>query len=232
MSLHKIHDVKMRRLLLLFVLAITGTACADAPPAVESAAPAHTRTIHLVSHGWHTGIVVRLADLAPDAWPESAALPRAEYIEVGWGDREYYQAASPGTWQALKAAFVPGPSVLHLVGFRLPVEQYFPASEVIVLPVSEAGLARLVAHIRNHYARDASGNPIQLGVGLYGESSFYESVEDFHLFNNCNTWTARALRIAGIPVGSHLTARDLMDDARQAALDPRVPARPTGNSSR
>lgn len=227
----RIHHTKMRRFLLVVALAFTGTACAETPPTGASGAAASSRTIHLVSHGWHTGVVIRLADLPPGAWPESAALPRAEYVEVGWGDREYYQAADPGTWQALKAAFVPGPSVLHLVGFRLPVEQYFPASEVIALPVSDAALGQLVAHIRRHYARDASGAPIPLGVGLYGESAFYESVGDFHLFNNCNTWTARALRIAGIPMASHLTARELMDEARQIA-GARDTSSVTGNATR
>ncbi len=212
-----LHHTEMRTLLWLIAVTIAGTACAEAPPALETTFESQPRTIYLVSHGWHTGIVIRLSDLPHDAWPESTFLPRAEYIEVGWGDREYYQAADPGAWLALKAAFVPGPSVLHVVGFHTPVEQYFSTSEVIALPVSDAGLARLVAYIRDNYARDDAGHPIQLGVGLYGESAFYESVETFHLFNNCNTWTAHALRIAGIRVGSHLTAPELMKDARQAA---------------
>lgn len=216
----------------LIAVTVIGAACADAPTAPDITDVSTPHTIHLVSHGWHTGIVIRLKDLPREAWPESASLPRAEYIEVGWGDREYYQAADPGAWLALKAAMVPGPSVLHLVGFRIPVEQYFSASEVIALPVSDIGLAGLVAHIREQYARDNSGKPIELGVGLYGDSAFYESVEKFHLFNNCNTWTARALRAAGIPVGSHLTARNLMDEARQVARNLPAPTPATGSSSR
>jgi len=213
----------MRILPWLIAITIVGTACAEVPPKVEPDAGPRPNTISLVSHGWHTGIVIRLADLPPDAWPENESLPRALYIEVGWGDREYYQAADPGAWLALKAAVVPGPSVLHLVSLRMPAEQSFPQSEVISLAISEAGLARLVKHIRANYARDASGNPIRLGAGLYGESLFYASVKDFHLFNNCNTWTARALRVAGVPVRSHLTASSLMDDARQLSAKPPEP---------
>lgn len=220
----RVHDTRMRILMWLAAVTLVGTACAEAPAPINASADQPLRTIYLVSHGWHTGVVVRPKDLTDEAWPESTALSRAEYVEVGWGDREYYQAADPGTWLALKAAFVPGPSVLHLVGFRIPVDQYFSASEVIALRVSDAGLMRLVTHIRGHYARDSAGKPIELGVGLYGESAFYQSVEDFYLFNNCNTWTARALRIAGIPVGLHLTARNLMDDARQVAQEQVIPA--------
>jgi len=213
----------MRALLWIVVIALVVTACAASPPAVQASGDPPPRTIDLVSHGWHTGIVIRLRDLPPDAWPEIADFPNTEYVEVGWGDRDFYQAPEPGAWLALKAALIPGPGVLHLVSFRLPAREYFPSSEVIALKISDQGLERLVAYVRATYERDPSGKPIRLGVGLYGDSSFYASSEKFHLFNDCNSWTARALRASGIPVGSHFTAGALMDDARDIAQRQRAP---------
>jgi uncharacterized protein (TIGR02117 family) len=174
-------------------------------------------TIHVVSHGWHTGIVVRRADVALGAWPEVDDFARAEYLEVGWGDRAYYQKLDPGVGDALAAVLVPGPSVLHIVGFRGPVRQVFPASEVIALSITPGQLAELLAFVRSAYARDASGRPLPLGPGLYGDSRFYAAVERFHLFHNCNVWTARALQAAGVPVGSDLTAGGVMSEVRRVA---------------
>ena len=182
-------------------------ACAAAPmaPAASTDAPPAARTLHVVGHGWHTGIVLRAADVPADAWPARADFPDAQFLEIGWGNRAYYQATDPGAWLALKAAFWPAPGVLHVVAFDDAVERYFGAAEVIELSVSETGLHKLIDHLRASHELDAAGRPIQLGPGLYGRSRFYASRERFHLAKTCNVWVATALREAGVPVTPALT---------------------------
>jgi uncharacterized protein (TIGR02117 family) len=205
------------RLLALFLLLVSAPgACATAPPEAP-AAPDRPHTIYVVSHGWHTGIVIRKAEVAPGAWPEADDFPNVEFLEVGWGDRAYYQKPDPGVGDALAAVLVPGPSVLHVVGFRGSVRATFPASEAIALRLTPAQLARLVAHVRASYERDATGQVVPLGRGLYGDSRFYAAVGRFHLFQNCNVWTAQALQAAGLPVATDLTAGGVMRAVRAAS---------------
>ncbi|MCP9438265.1 MAG: DUF2459 domain-containing protein [Nitrospira sp.] len=203
---------------LAFGLLVVFAACATGLR--EATAVSDGATIHVVSHGWHTGIVIRLADVAPGAWPEARDFAAAEYLEVGWGDRNYYQARNPGLLDALTAALVPKPGVLHIVGFRGEVQRMFPASDIVALQISPQGLARLVAHLRASYERDPAGRAIMLGPGLYGDSRFYGSVERFHLFRTCNVWTAEVLRAGGLPIGASLTADGVMAEARRAAAAP------------
>lgn len=202
----------------LLISACSGTRSHADLPASDSKV-----AIHVVSHGWHTGIVVRKADVVPGTWPEMDDFPRAEYMEVGWGDRAYYQELNPGVGDALAAVMVPGPSVLHIVGFRGAVRQTFPASDVADLRITAEQLARLVAFFRAYYERDANGKPVALGPGLYGDSQFYNARERFHLFNNCNVWTAKALQAAGLPVSTELTAGGVMSEVRRVADAPAVP---------
>lgn len=122
----------------------------DAPPAAASS----LRTIFVIRHGWHTGIVVRAADVPEAAWPARHDFAGGDYLEVGWGDREYYQAPDPSAWLALRALFWTTPGVLHVVGFSGPVERYFTAAEIVELRVSEQGLARLVDYVRTSYELD------------------------------------------------------------------------------
>lgn len=190
-------------------------ACATAPRDITAAGDGVT--IYVVSHGWHTGIVIRMADVAPGAWPEAQDFAHAEYLEVGWGDRDYYQARDPGFVDALAAAFAAKPGVLHIAGFRGDVRRMFPASDIVALRVPPQGLADLVARLRASYERDPAGRAIMLGAGLYGDSRFYGSVERFHLFRTCNVWTAEVLRAAGLPIGASLTAGGVMAQARRAA---------------
>lgn len=186
----------------LFALILLASGCAtpanrgDAPT-LETQAPHH---IYVVRHGWHTGIVVRAAEVPADAWPARRDFADAEFLEVGWGDREYYQASDPTIWLGLRALLWPTPGVLHVAAFSGLVERYFAAHAIVELRVAPHGFARLVAAIGTSHELDASGRPIPLGPGLYGTSRFYASREAFHLFRTCNVWTANILREAGVNV--------------------------------
>lgn len=208
---------------LLVLLAMLLAACGAAPTIVPAEGAAD-RFVYVVSHGWHTGIVVATTDIRPGAWPVVEELLQARYIEVGWGDRVYYMDPDAGLGTASRAALIGGPSVLHLVGLDQSPHKAFPASEVVRLPVSAAGLERLVAHVADSFALDSVGASIDLGRSLYGAGRFYASRERFHLLKTCNLWTARALQAAGLPIASALTAEGVIDSARLVAA--RQPALP------
>ena len=183
---------------------------------VRPVAVPEVEPIYLVSHGWHVGLVIRRTDATAAHWPEQEDFPDATFLEVGWGDRDYYQDPDPGVGKLLKAGLWPTKSVLHIVGFSRRVTAYFPRSEIIRIDVPEAGVDALAAYIHDAYARDDEGRPLALGPGLYGESRFYAGRQRYHVFKNCNTWAARALRAAGVRVrpAEILTADDLLAQAR------------------
>jgi hypothetical protein len=71
--------------------------------------------------------------------------PRRAVSGSRLGKSDYYQAADPGTWLALKAAFWPTPGVLHVVAFNGAVEGYFGAAGPLLhLPFEVSG-SRLMA---------------------------------------------------------------------------------------
>lgn len=175
--------------------------------------PLCAATLYVVNHGWHTGLVIRRGDIADGLWPEQRQAPPGEYLEVGWGERQFYQTRDPSLLQALSAALWPSPSVLHLVGFNGPVEIRFAYSQIIALAVNDAAMGRLAQYISSAYERDQAGGVKRMGHGLYGDSRFFAGHENFHLFRTCNVWTARALRLAGCPVGAGITAENVMSAA-------------------
>ena len=207
--------VRPQVLLPLILLALYACAASEPnPPTSRDNGP--RVAVYLVAHDKHSGIAVRRSDIPAGLWPEIRDFPQADYLEVGWGDRAYYQAADPGVWLGLRALFWPTPGVLHVAAFNGPVERTFGSTEILELRVSARGLARLVEVVRDSHELDASGRPIALGPGLYGASRFYASREKFHLFKTCNVWTASVLQEAGIPVSPALalTASNLMTQLR------------------
>ena len=210
-------SVAMARVLVIFVLAACGACTAP----VKDMAAAHgaepVASIYLVSHGWHVGMIVRQADIPVSVWPWGRDFPDAEYLEVGWGDRTFYQALNPHLGSALKAALLPTESVLHIFGFNGSVTANFPYSEIVEIKLPGGGMRRLAGYIAASYARDDAGNVRSLGEEFYRNRRFYASRETYHLFNTCNAWAARALRTAGLPIApaQAMTAEGLMSQARR-----------------
>jgi uncharacterized protein (TIGR02117 family) len=176
-------------------------------------------TIWVVDHGWHTAIVVRRTDIDATIWPEVNDFVDAAFVEVAWGDREFYMADRATGWLAVKAALFTSGSVLHVVGFGAPVDTYFPGSAVVELRVSRRGFDAMTRLFHEEYQRDEQSRSARLAPGLYGASRFYAARSRYHLFNTCNTWVARALRAAGLDVTSAgiVTAGGVMQEARRAA---------------
>ncbi len=181
------------------------------PPAVSDS----TIAIYLVEHGWHAGIAIRRGDISPGAWAVPDDFPDAAFLEVGWGDADYYPHPDPGARTLLKAGLLPTNSVLHVAAFRRDPVAVFGHRAVIRIPISEAGRDALLTFIRDEHAR-RDGSVIPVGPGLYGESRFYAGTTRYHAFNNCNTWVAQALRTAGCAMAPAraLTVRALLAQAR------------------
>lgn len=201
----------MLRLAVLLALLLVG--CAS--PGLERAgAPTRGPQIYVAAHGWHSGLIVRTADLPPGAWPAQRYFPDAQYLELGWGDREYYRSRNFSLWLATRAALWPTDSAVHVVGFSSPIDEQFPGSELVMLQASRAGFRRLVEFVA---ATFEGGEGAVLGPGQRENSLFFASHRRFHLFENCNTWVAHALREAGVPVSTRgaITAEGLLSQLRR-----------------
>ncbi|MCS3903383.1 uncharacterized protein (TIGR02117 family) [Methylohalomonas lacus] len=197
--------------LLLSLLA--GCAGAAEPRTDRTAAP--DVTIYVVSHGWHTGIVIPARQPGALAFLEDhfPAADATGWYEIGWGDRRFYQAGEGNLWLTLRAGLLPTASALHVVALPSMPGDYFRHGQVVELTVSEAGYRAMIARIADSFSRDNDDHIIEIGQGLYGNSRFFAATGLFHAFNNCNRWTAVMLKEAGVPLGTFmvLTADDVME---------------------
>ena len=191
-------------------------AAAWARPSV--AAPA-CRTVYVLRHEWHAGIVFARRDVGAAHGLDTPDLLAREWLEFGWGDADFYQDRDAGVLLGLKAIFLPNDSVMHVHGFDGAPERAFPKNEMLVLRISPDGYTRLLAYVRASFKRDAEDGVRRLGPGLYGLSYFYEGEGTYHAFRTCNTWVAEALAAGGFPVepSGMVTVGQLMDELRGKA---------------
>jgi uncharacterized protein (TIGR02117 family) len=178
-----------------------------APTLAFAASSAHR--VWVVSNGWHSGVALARADVRERVIPEIADFPHARFFEFGWGDAEFYPAQEAGALLALRAAF-PGPAVLHLAGLPDHPARIWPQVTILSFAVNAAALNRLLDFLRNSFHRAGAGRAAVTARGIYPFSLFYPATGRFHLFNNCNTWTAQALTAMGL--GASLSGVNTADD--------------------
>lgn len=202
------------RSLWIWSLLILLAGCSSAKTCHEPAASAETlRSIYVVRRAQHTGIIIRAAD-----WPTPSFLtddfPKADYLEFGWGDAEYYQAEEETIWLALRAALWPSASVIHVIGLTAPLDKNAGAEAIVEVRISHAGLLELVDAINAEFAA-------QTPVGRELQSTprpnrFYNARRSFFFPRMCNWWTAERLKDAGCPIAawSVITASRVLREAR------------------
>ena len=183
-------------------------------PADPDLFPGDGPTVHVVDHGYHSGIVLRQADLRAASIEigrsDAAAaarlrwlatrFPDAEWIELGWGDAAFYQVTPTigdvDVLLGLRAILWPTDSVLQVVPIRAEPEVAFARSEQISLALSPAGFLLLATEL----AATIPEQPTDpMGPSLYGNGAFYPAALDYHLFRTCNHWISGLLRAAGVP---------------------------------
>jgi uncharacterized protein (TIGR02117 family) len=201
-------------------LALALAGCARLPAAAVASECEAERVVHVVSHGWHTGVVLEREALATLLPAIGGDLGDRHYVEIGWGDGKYYPAEKGTVGLALRALLWPTPSVLQVVPFTASPREYFAQSDVAAVPVDEAGYRAVLEFVARSFERTREGGVVRLGRSQYGEGWFYSAEGSFHAFNTCNTWVARAIGKAGYPVSSRtVTARGLFSQLPRAGCE-------------
>lgn len=170
--------------------------------ALVSAQPLNreAHTIYVSSISWHTGIVVPAYSMPDSLWPEEHAYPEDAYLEIGWGEADYFPHEGFNLWYAIKSVFWPTSSVLHVNPIREQVESYYTATDVVRITVNDEQLRQLIHYLTGEFELDEDGKAVPSQEGLYVDSYFYKADRSYYFPNNSNVWAARALKRTGYSI--------------------------------
>lgn len=165
---------------------------------VNNSASEDSLHIFLVRQRWHTGILFDIQKVDTLIWPEITEMKDFGYIDVGWGDEDFYQYPGFDAGLAVKALFYPTPSVLRIHGFNISSFRYAELSDVAVkIYLNRSQFDSICRYISLTYVKDSKNQPIQAQKTSSERTIFYKAVGKYHLFNTCNTWVAKGLLKAG-----------------------------------
>ncbi|MBL4826412.1 MAG: TIGR02117 family protein [Spongiibacteraceae bacterium] len=204
----------MKSIAVIFVLLML-VACSSKPSVVvlsEQRSMAPSTVIYVVSHGWHTGLIVPADDLQERIPELKKRFSDTHYLELGWGDKGFYQAKEITAGLVVQAIFWPTKTVVHTVAVPSNVRRYFSNSDLKQLRLNGKEYSSLLQFISNSFYKE-QGSIVELKNGIYGDSQFYRGVGDYYLMNTCNKWTAKGLKSAGVDIVPtfKLTAGSVMD---------------------
>jgi len=189
--------------------------CATSTQATASDAPA--TAIDVVERDWHTDVCIRTEDADARLMRLVVGYNGSHFLCFGFGDRHYLLSRERGP-MTLLSALLPGAGAILLTVLRDTPAAAFGADNVVRLGVSEQGITQLREFLANAVQTDGSGAPVGLGDGPYPGGLYFGATAQYDGFYTCNTWTADALRTAGIPIhGPVLFADGIMRQIRPAA---------------
>ncbi|MEN7530467.1 DUF2459 domain-containing protein [Cupriavidus sp. DL-D2] len=201
-----------RRLPLAAAIAAAFLLAGCATPAARAAPP--VTFIDVVERDWHTDVCIRTVDADAQLLRVTVGYDGSNYLCFGFGDRHYLMSGERGP-MTLLSALLPGEGVLLLTILRDTPAAAFGKDNVVRLDVDAAGIQRLRAFLNRSVQTNASGAPVSLGDGPYTGGLYFGATARYAGFYTCNTWTADALREAGIPIlGPVLFAEGIMRQIR------------------
>jgi uncharacterized protein (TIGR02117 family) len=165
------------------------------------------RPILVLTNPIHTDIAVPIDDnlLERFGFLREAGLPvdlsEARYLVFGWGSRAFY-IGTP-TWSELRAGPVFRALTLDNSAMHVEVAGDIPEPNpaVAAYEIGEAGFQRLLAFIEQGFRQGTNGPELIQGAAYGDYDAFFEANGYFNALVGCNTWTAGALRAAGLQTG-------------------------------
>ena len=199
----------LARLVLLIAFLVAAGTLVPRPfwPSARAETTAATRPILVISNPIHTDIAIPVDDTlrARFAFLAEAGVPidnsQVRYLIVGWGGRSFYLETP--RWADLKPlpvlrALTIDRSVMH-IDVAGEISEADPS--ISRFEIDERGFRDLLAFVEKSFSAQGQA-PVAIPDAHYGRhDAFFEAEGSFNALAGCNTWTARALREAGLRTG-------------------------------
>ncbi|HSH52312.1 MAG TPA: DUF2459 domain-containing protein, partial [Bacteroidales bacterium] len=177
--------------------------------------------IYVVKYDWHTGVIFERMDAVKFFPALQDDYKDFKFIEIGWGDKDFYMAEKETFWITFKAGMFPTKSALHVTALMNNPEIHYRGIEMVIIDLSEDDFKNLIQYFNKSFALDEYNKNIKLKNGLKENSLFYLSNEKYHIFKTCNAWIARGLKRADVQIHPFfaLTSKNVMKQLKRVNED-------------
>lgn len=202
--------------LLITVLVIFLSACASLPDSKKIPQKNLVHEIHFIYEKWHTSILVPAPSVEKHSRYFKEIAQGKKYIRFGWGDGDFFTGKSKTLFSGAKALVASSHSAIQVLDYYGDPLPYIPAETRVPLMISEKRMKKLIRYMDKSVALNKEREVVSLQTHEENTGYFFEAKQHYSLFSNCNTWSSRALQVAGLPVKNRLklTAQSVFTQAK------------------
>ncbi|MBU1095922.1 MAG: hypothetical protein CVV23_11735 [Ignavibacteriae bacterium HGW-Ignavibacteriae-2] len=154
------------------------------------------RSIYLIKMDWHVGLMIPVDSITISKIPVLENFSRFNYVDIGWGDEDFYMDPEIDYLKAFKAIAFPTSSVVKITGHSADLKLIVKFSELFVkINTDSVRYNLLLNFINNSFSIDKANYQIKISRAD-GAIIFYKSQLKYSLLYTCNTWIADGLKYA------------------------------------
>ena len=154
--------------------------------------------VYLINQAWHVGFLIQVDSITISQIPIIKDFTDFKFVDIGWGDEDFYQDDGINYYYGAKAMLVPTSSVIKITGHISTSQSILNWSEDSrEVMLSSHGYKKLLNFIEASFEK-GKGKYVETSRLADGAIRFYKSGLSYHLFNTCNTWIAAGLKEAGL----------------------------------
>jgi hypothetical protein len=158
-------------------------------------------SIYLVKANWHTGLMIPVNDFTKKILPVLSYFEGFEYVDIGWGDAEFYQSPGFNICLAAYAILLPTPSVIRIDGYKFPIERVVEWREfAIQFVLTKDSFLKMADFINQSFKYDDYKKVIISSRDKERPIIFFKSVHYYFFMRTCNTWAAEAIQSTGVEI--------------------------------
>jgi uncharacterized protein (TIGR02117 family) len=202
--------------LFIFILGIFLTACSSLPDTKRIPQKNLVHEIHFVYEKWHTSILVPAASVEQHSRYFKHIAKQKKYIRFGWGDGDFFTGKNKSFFSGAKALVASSYSAVQVLDYYSEPFPYIPEETRVPLMISEKRMKKLIRYFDKSVSLDEKKRPVELTAYEENTGYFYKAKQRYSIFSNCNSWSSRALQVAGLPIKSRLklTAQSVFEQAK------------------
>jgi Protein of unknown function (DUF2459) len=180
------------------------------------------RSIFIAKNSWHVGIILEIDDYLISKIDAIEHFEKYNYVDIGWGDAEFYQSPSDfDLLLAAKAILLPTSSVIRIEGYNNSLNEIINWRDyVFEIKLDSAQYNKLCEFLSNSFNRDSTNQLLQTSEKYNGIIKYYSSMHKYYLAYTCNTWVAESLEYADTEVISSnvITAEELFKELTKIGI--------------
>ena len=154
-------------------------------------------SLYFTNNGLHTHLLFSAQEVRAYVPTLQAYFPDATWIQIGWGDYQYYGNPEQTKWMGVKALFTPTAAIMGILGVNAIPEDIPKKRKLYKIPLDTGHWNAVLVFVCGHLKLDNANQITEVRVKGNGEV-FFEAHGTYTIFNSCNHWTARVLETAGL----------------------------------